>query len=135
MTNFEMVREFHKTFGLTVQQEPIYPSTKDINLRWKLMNEEFNEVSYAMAEEGTLEELAKELADLLYVVYGTGVTYGFDMDKIFTEVHRSNMSKLTADGKVLRRDDGKVLKSDLYTPADLRSVQNFPIEAELAQNN
>lgn len=57
------------------------------------------------------------------------------MDKIFTEVHRSNMSKLDKDGKVLRRDDGKVLKSDLYTPANLKTVQDFPIEAELAQNN
>lgn len=45
------------------------------------------------------------------------------------------MSKLDKDGKVLRRDDGKVLKSDLYTPANLKTVQDFPIEAELAQNN
>lgn len=130
MTNYEMVREFHKAFGLTVNKNPIYPSQKDINLRWKLLNEEFDEVAYEFSEEGSLEGLAKELADLLYVVYGTGITYGFDMDRIFAEVHRSNMSKLTEDGKVLRREDGKVLKGRRYTPANLRTIQPFPVEGE-----
>lgn len=41
---------------------------------------------------------------------------------VFNEVHRSNMSKLTAEGTVLYREDGKVLKSDLYSPPDIRGV-------------
>jgi predicted HAD superfamily Cof-like phosphohydrolase len=45
-----------------------------------------------------------------------------DADKCFEEVHRSNMSKLTADGNVLYREDGKVQKSDQYTEADLKVI-------------
>lgn len=40
----------------------------------------------------------------------------------FRRVHKSNMSKLTEDGKVLRREDGKVLKSDQYLPPDLSDL-------------
>jgi predicted HAD superfamily Cof-like phosphohydrolase len=42
-----------------------------------------------------------------------------DFDRIFAEVHRSNMSKLGEDGKPIFREDGKVLKSSNYSPADL----------------
>lgn len=42
----------------------------------------------------------------------------------FTRVHQSNMSKLTKDGEVLRRGDGKVLKSDQYKPANLVDLVN-----------
>jgi predicted HAD superfamily Cof-like phosphohydrolase len=39
-------------------------------------------------------------------------------DDAFNEVHRSNMAKLV-DGKVLRRDDGKVLKPEGWQPPQL----------------
>jgi predicted HAD superfamily Cof-like phosphohydrolase len=42
--------------------------------------------------------------------------------EVFEEIHRSNMSKLDADGKPVRREDGKVLKSDLYFPPDIAAV-------------
>ena len=62
------------------------------------------------------------LADIAYVVYGTALTYGIDLDSALREVHRSNMSKLGNDGKPLIRDDGKVLKSERYFPPDIASV-------------
>jgi predicted HAD superfamily Cof-like phosphohydrolase len=37
------------------------------------------------------------------------------------EVHRSNLSKMV-DGKVLRRDDGKVMKGPNYSPANLLPI-------------
>lgn len=40
----------------------------------------------------------------------------------FLETHKSNMSKLDGNGNVLRREDGKVMKSDLYKPADLSDI-------------
>jgi len=66
--------------------------------------------------------LAKELADLLYVVYGTAAAYGIPIDDVYREVHRSNMSKLGPDGKPIYREDGKVLKGPNYTPADIQKV-------------
>ncbi len=47
---------------------------------------------------------------------------GWPLEHAFKRVHASNMSKLTKEGKVLRREDGKVLKSDQYKPADLADL-------------
>jgi predicted HAD superfamily Cof-like phosphohydrolase len=69
-----------------------------------------------------LEKLAKELADLKYVTYGTDEVFGIPAEAVFEEVHRSNMSKLGDDGKPIYREDGKVLKSPSYRPADVHGV-------------
>ena len=67
-------------------------------------------------------KVKKEAADLLYVLTGLFVDYGWDMDAIFDRVHESNMSKLGDDGKPIYREDGKVLKSSKYKEPDLRGV-------------
>jgi predicted HAD superfamily Cof-like phosphohydrolase len=54
------------------------------------------------------------MCDLLYVVIGSAVAAGVDLDPHFSEVHRANMTKTT--GPV--RDDGKQLKPDGWTPPD-----------------
>jgi len=59
---------------------------------------------------------------IVYVAYGAAIVYGIDLDAVFAEVHRSNMTKLDADGRVIYREDGKVLKSDRYTPPDIAGV-------------
>jgi predicted HAD superfamily Cof-like phosphohydrolase len=69
-----------------------------------------------------IENLAKELCDLIYVILGTAISYGIPLDKCFDEVHKSNMSKLDENGKPLYREDGKILKSKLYRTADIKSV-------------
>lgn len=66
--------------------------------------------------------IADALADLVYVVYGTAVEYGINMQPISDEVHRSNMSKLGEDGKAIHRVDGKVLKGPNFTPPDLATI-------------
>ena len=86
-----------------------------MELRRELVMEEANEVRTAES----IEELTKELADLLYVTYGFAVTFGLPIDEVFERVHRSNMSKLGADGKPIYRDDGKVLKGPNYQPPKL----------------
>jgi predicted HAD superfamily Cof-like phosphohydrolase len=93
-------------------------------LRAALLQEEVGEFVTA-AEKGDLAAIADALADIAYVVYGTALTYGIDLDPVLREVHRSNMSKLGRDGKPLMREDGKVLKSDRYFPPDIASVLGF----------
>jgi predicted HAD superfamily Cof-like phosphohydrolase len=124
MTNFEKVREFHLKFGMTVNDEPDPedPMRGELDLRAKLMHEEFVEVIEAMSTTNDINAITKELTDLLYVVYGTGVSMGVDLDKAFDLVHQSNMSKLGDDGKPIYREDGKVLKSHNYRPPDLTEV-------------
>jgi predicted HAD superfamily Cof-like phosphohydrolase len=55
---------------------------------------------------------------------GTILRHGLQ-DKIvevFQEIQRSNMSKLDANGKPIYREDGKVLKSELYFRPDIKSI-------------
>ena len=124
MSNFKKVREFHETFGMTSNYypNPENPMRGELDLRARLIHEEFVEVMDAMRLTNDINAITKELVDLLYVVYGTGVSMGVDLDKAFELVHESNMSKLDDNGKPIYRDDGKVMKSHNYRPPDLTEV-------------
>ena len=100
-----MVEAFHRTFDIVVNPVPVVVDGRTRELRVKLIQEEFDELKEALATED-LSSIAKEMADLLYVVYGTAVSYGIDMDPVFREVHRSNMSKVGG----YKREDGKWVK-------------------------
>lgn len=61
--------------------------------------------------------VADALVDMLYVTYGACLEFGINADAVFDEIHKSNMSKLGADGKPIYREDGKVLKGpDFFEP-------------------
>ena len=133
-TNFQKVKEFHEVFARSKDPEtPTVPCETAIKLRMDLMEEELNEVEEELFDfdktEGIqvkknidIAKVAKELADLLYVTLGTAAVFGIDIDEVFSRVHKSNMSKLDDDGKVLRREDGKVLKSKNYQPPDFTGL-------------
>ena len=72
------------------------------------------------ARSGDLVEVLDALADIGYILAGTVINHGMQniYDDAFNEVHRSNMAKLV-DGKVIRRDDGKVLKPEGWQPPQL----------------
>lgn len=108
------VEAFHRAFDIAIAQQPGVPDAATRRLRERLIDEEFAELRQAMAE-GTVPEIAKELADLLYVVYGTAVSCGIDMEPVFREVHRSNMSKVGGH----KREDGKWVKPATYSRADV----------------
>lgn len=116
------VAEFHRAFNLPVRQ---LPSTEIdyalARLRVALLEEEVSEFVTA-SEKGDLIGITDALADIVYVAYGTALTYGIDLDSALQEVHRSNMSKLGSDGRALIRGDGKVLKSEHYFPPDIAAV-------------
>ena len=116
------VADFHRAFNLPMRQSPSADMDKSLaKLRVALLQEEVGEFITA-SEKGDLVAIADALADIAYVVYGTALTYGIDLDSALREVHRSNMSKLGNDGKPLIRDDSKVLKSERYFPPDMASV-------------
>ncbi|MFO0774809.1 MAG: MazG nucleotide pyrophosphohydrolase domain-containing protein [Nitrospiraceae bacterium] len=108
----EAVAAFHRAFDVAVASTPCAPDDATRRLRERLIDEEFAELREAMAE-GSVPQIAKELADLLYVVYGTAVSCGMDMEAVFAEVHRSNMSKVGGH----KREDGKWIKPASYSPA------------------
>jgi predicted HAD superfamily Cof-like phosphohydrolase len=72
--------------------------------------------------------MADALGDIKYVADGAAVCMGLDLELVEKEIHRSNMSKLQADGTPLKREDGKVLKSNLYSPPNIEGVLRFLCE-------
>lgn len=110
MKKAEMLAEFHTVFA--------HPSTNALDLRPKLHNEEHAELVDALAS-GDRAQIARELADVLYIAYGTAHVYGIDLDAAFSEVHRANMSKVGSDGKPIRREDGKILKGPAFSPPSM----------------
>lgn len=112
-----MVTEFHRKFTNQVHDRPCIIDNMAIHRRFRLMTEELLELRNAMFKRDFVE-IADGIADLLYVVYGTAVEYGIDMEPIFAEVHRSNMTKV--DGHL--NDFGKWIKPESYSPPDLEPI-------------
>lgn len=120
----EQLLEWHKAFGVPYKESIEVPDYKRQLLRVDLLSEELHEFLQELRiepERVNIENVSKELCDIAYVLFGTVVEFGLqdEFEKCFDEVHRSNMSKLGNDGKPIYREDGKVLKGENYSPANL----------------
>lgn len=108
-TPTEMVKEYAKTSG----QKP------DAGLYAELITEEFEEW---VGEFAPVPEL-KELADLLYVIYGYANARGWDVEEALRRVHKNNMGRMyQPDGTIKRRADGKIEKNKDYPKVDLSDL-------------
>jgi predicted HAD superfamily Cof-like phosphohydrolase len=87
------------------------------------MKEE-NEEYLEAAMRNDIVEIADALGDQLYILCGTILRHGLQdkIAEVFQEIQRSNMSKLDKDGKPIYREDGKVLKSELYFRPNIRKI-------------
>ena len=89
------------------------------NLYLNLVREEFNELQVAIDDNDKTEQL-DALLDMIVVIVGAMHSAGFDAEGGWNEVIRSNMSKIDPEtGKVLKREDGKVLKPATFSPPNL----------------
>ncbi|MFJ4775397.1 MazG nucleotide pyrophosphohydrolase domain-containing protein [Streptomyces sp. NPDC088762] len=120
-TSQDLVRAFHRAFGLGVGSAPANVSPELARHRQVLLEEEVAELAEA-TESGRLADIAQELADVVYIAYGTAAVHGIDLDAVLAEVHRANMSKLGPDGRPSYREDGKVLKGPSYRPPQVADV-------------
>jgi len=143
-THLDDVREFHEAFGVPVAEKPKLPAaawdsgrqaaldnaidalealvdamraaTDGGAMRWLrigLMAEE-------MAEYLTAEDDA--LGDIGVIADGTALSYGIPLDDVRREIHRSNISKLDSSGRPIKRSDGKIMKSERYSPPDIAGL-------------
>lgn len=122
------VAAFHEACEVPIKTEcAIVPER--VELRRDILREEWRETDEAMAR-GDMIELADGLADIIYVAVGTALEFGIPLDRVWAEVHRSNMAKRDpATGMVRRREDGKVLKPEGWTPPDIAAALGcFPPE-------
>ena len=84
-----------------------------------LIEEEFNELTTAELANDRVEQL-DALIDILVVTIGAIHSMGADAEGAWKEVMKTNFAKIEADGKVRKREDGKVLKPVGWTPPDLK---------------
>jgi predicted HAD superfamily Cof-like phosphohydrolase len=90
------------------------------NMYIGLIEEETDELAEAIAAHDQVETL-DALIDMLVVTIGAIHSAGYDAEGAWKEVMRSNFSKVGEDGKVRKREDGKVLKPIGFSPPDLKS--------------
>lgn len=109
-------------------------------LYMNLCEEEFSELEAAMKKlsESVYEteriaavsEVADAVCDLAVVMMGLCNSIGIPFHACYDEVHRSNMRKCQeVDGqyKIVKREDGKILKPDTWTPPDLINILRYKL--------
>lgn len=108
---FEDQRIFMEASGQTVN---LY-NKEQLMLYYDLIREEVKELFESTDYANTI----KELADILVVTLGALHSIGINGEDAWNEVVKSNMSKIDpTTGKVLRREDGKILKGPNYIAPD-----------------
>jgi predicted HAD superfamily Cof-like phosphohydrolase len=139
-TQYNQVKEFHETFRHPIGTSPILPDAAEKVLRYKMLTEEVNELYAACSPT----EYADAIVDIIYVALGAAVSAGISgeqLDAMFAEVHRSNMSKLwskidiewhlpedwpvehVGNGKYIVKDSfGKIMKPPTYSPANITPI-------------
>lgn len=103
------------------------PNTYDVSHENNL-REEFNELFEALMDyqaqpndEQARANLCKEWADAQVVLSNVAWYFDIPADVAFNRVHNNNMTKVV-DGKVLLREDGKILKPEGYVKPDMRGI-------------
>lgn len=123
MTREDKVAEFFRASGKR-------PFTKDDKIDGSIIScviEEANELKEAFWDYTmnptvqTRANLCKEWADAQYVISQVAVYLDIPADASLNRVHANNMTKVI-DGKVRRREDGKILKPEGYVPADMKGL-------------
>ena len=115
----EQARQFRAAFG--VENHP-----DKRTLQFSLIEEEYAEFCeayhrYNETGEGAADCL-KEAGDVVYVFFQFCANEGWQLRQALLRIHVSKMSKLGADGRPVRREDGKVLKSVHYKPPYLNDL-------------
>lgn len=115
------VADFHSANSIVNNQS--LTEIKDYQLRYNLMKEENDEYLDACEKEDIIE-IADALGDQLYILLGTILRHGlqYEIEDVFDEIHRSNMSKLGADGLPVFREDGKIIKGPNYFKPNLIKI-------------
>lgn len=110
----QMVRDFHIKYNCLHNNKPTKVDTKTLLLRSRLLQEEVAEFTTSASNEDMVG-MIDALCDILYVTYGAAVCLGVDLEPVFAEVQRSNMTKDGGGQDV----GGKVTKGPNFSEPDI----------------
>jgi predicted HAD superfamily Cof-like phosphohydrolase len=115
---FTDVAVFLKAVGQEIPSAPQKTVSDQAQLYKKLIKEEYEEFWEAEAVSDDVEEI-DACFDMMWVIVGYMKSRGWDCESIWDEGAKSNLSKIDpVTGKVIRREDGKILKPEGWKPPD-----------------
>lgn len=129
---YRLRREFIRRFDLEAPDKP-QRNLKTLSLWETMLGEEWSEFQQALTDYKAqdpddqpalthkMAELTAEGVDVLNVLVGLLLSQGLPLEAMTQAIHQANLRKCV-DGKVIRRDDGKVLKPAGWQPADKEAV-------------
>lgn len=119
---FKKQREFMKACDQIVPDKCLlFSETNKETKLWKnLIQEEFVELMVAL-KDPNIESTVHEAIDLIYVTMGLINNLGVDGEACFSAIHNANMKK-KINGKIIKREDGKILKPKNWKRANLKSI-------------
>jgi predicted HAD superfamily Cof-like phosphohydrolase len=95
------------------------PSPENYRMYLGLIDEEYDELLDAVVAEDKVEQL-DALVDILVVTIGAIRAAGWDAESAWNEVMNTNFAKINSEtGKVIKREDGKVLKPEGWKAPEL----------------
>lgn len=115
MTNLVSdVKVFMEAVGQTTKENNI----KQSELYKTLIEEEYKEWQEANDDNNDVERL-DACFDMIWVIIGYMLSRGWEPNKAWNEGALSNLSKIDrVTKKVLKREDGKILKPEGWKPPD-----------------
>jgi predicted HAD superfamily Cof-like phosphohydrolase len=113
-TPAQMVAYYYKRAGF----EP------SVDTSINLIDEEYQEwVHETMTFNYDAASELKELADLVYVIYGYAQACGWDLDEALYRVHCNNVGRMIhPDGEVHKDENGKIIKNPLFKKVNLEDL-------------
>lgn len=129
MTREDKVNEFYKAGAKKTfeQFDDLRDAIAQVELCLDVHDEETGELFEAIDQyliernEENRAQLCKEWADCQYTLSQIAVLFDIPADAAFNRVHESNMTKVI-DGKVVYREDGKILKPEGYVAPNMRGL-------------
>ena len=121
MNTHDDVKKFMLAANQNVHESPIKVFDGQVALYMDLIREEFYELYTGYRNFDTVE-VADACADLIWVIEGMCLSLGIPLQQVWDEVARSNHSKISDSGKIVKREDGKVLKPNTYSPPNIKAI-------------
>ena len=124
--------QFPRELGASVTKDEFTLAEDLIEEEVREMTAGFNKFQHSQSLEN-LAELVDGAIDSIYVILWMLLKFNIPVDACFAEVHRSNLSKLHADGSYTKGLNGKVKKPITWTPPDLHKIlaDHFQLQKSL----
>ena len=110
------VQVFMAAAGQTISED----NPTQAELYKNLIEEEYTEWQEALADNDDVEDI-DACFDMMWVIIGYMKARGWDCERAWDEGAHSNLSKIDKEtGKVIRREDGKILKPEGWQPPNFK---------------